>query len=647
MLSRLKWDVLILAGIGLGYAGWTLLQDPYVQEASEATVEGSRPPDRTEGDVLLLLPDSPAATADSFDQLDCTYGWFSSLWQYYGSFATALTRNLSPEFLAGRNVVIVPRRVARDMPSNGITALASFARNGGQVVLEQPGEGWEQLSGLSGSGKVRPAQKITSVEGLGLHGRLRNHLPDVPLAGSLLPAPARDHWPSGPTLIDVDSQPGLTARRLDEGIVYTFLFEFGCTLTGLQQGVPSEAMSFAEDGEPRLQPTASRAMDPLESASVPYADLLEFAFFQRLSKFRPLPRLWPYPGSHAGATMIVHSAPEDVRHSLGYLDYARQNDAESTLFLAGDRVSSTELGLVEQTGADLGLLWVRGLDRPRPVETVGLGALRPYARELSLRQQRAHLERQLGSDRSIRLVRTEGARHDTRWARTFREMAAADLQVDVSYGPIGEDEHGYLFGSGFPFYPLDRQGLPLPVLELPFLLHGPNLTRDRLRNLLVDSEKFYHQAITVSVPADVMRTSPTAGVLLAYRDVFELADEHDHWTTSVADFTEFLSARRRSVLTSQWDGDKRRLTVSVNLLGARLDSIEGGAHPGVALPQTYENEGIERVVVDGEEYDPRQLVSTGTGYERLLELPAGRHTISVFYRSPPGDEDSPDASSGN
>jgi len=636
MWTRLKWDILLLGILLVGVAGYSAVREPYVQKASEARTEGSRPPDRTEGDILLLLPDAPAARAESFDSLDCSYGWYNSLWQHFGSFATALSRNLSPEFLAGRNVVIVPRRVAREMPSNGISALASFARDGGQVVLEQPGDGWERLTGISTSGDVRPAQHITSVEGLGVHGRMRTHLPDVPLTGSLQPSPALDPWPEGRALLDVDSQPGLTAKRLGDGIVYTFLFEFGCTITALQQGEPTSDMRFEPSSPASLQPTAKRvASEEMLTANVPYADLLEQAIFNRLSEFRPLPRLWMYPGSRAGALLQMHPTPDRLRPSLGYLDYARRQDGRSTLFVASDRISSTEFGIARQTGADLGMLWVRGLDRPKAIETVGLGALRPYARELSLKQQKRQFDTRSGSSNDVRLVRTEGATHLDAWSRTFQQLAAADLGVDASFGPTGEDRHGYLFGTGFPFYPVDRRGLPLPVFEQPFVLEGPNLNRKRLAEMLRNSNNYYHQSLAVSIPSDAMQTNPSPGILLAYRDVFELADNHRHWVTSVGDFIDFLSARRRSVLTSQWDPDKRRLTISVNLLGARVPSLEEGAFPGVAVPRAHDNEEIDRIVVDGGDFPRRQLASSGPGHERIIELPPGRHTVSVFYKQPP------------
>jgi hypothetical protein len=631
----MKWDIAALALLAVGLGGYALLQQPYVQEATHDEAPGSRPPDQTEGDVLLLLPDAPGARADRFGQLDCSYGWFNSLWQYYGSFATALSRNLSPEFLAGRRVVIVPRRVARSMPSTGISALATFAREGGQVVLEQPGDGWERLTGVATTGESHPAQTITSVEGLDVHGRMRTHLPDVPLAGMLSPSPPLDPWPEGSALIDVDSQPGLIANRIGDGRVYTFLFEFGCTVMALQQGRPDEGMRYRPDQPPGSIPTAERiASSKLSTASVPYADLLEYALFRRLGEFRPMPRLWPFPGTKAGAMMVVHPTPDHLRASLGYLDYARKQEARSTLFAAPDRLSKTEHALVEEARAELGLLWVRGIRRPRVTETIGVGGLRPFARELSLAAQLERLNAFRGDERATRIARVEDARHWSDWSTTFRRLTAADVRLDNSFGPTEADSHGYLFGTGFPFYPIDRRGLPFPMLELPFVLHGPNLERSRLRSMLRASESYYHQSLAVSIPSYAMKRAPTPGILSTFRDTFDLARRHRHWIASAGDFADFLSARRRSVLTSQWDPDSRRLTISVHLLGARVDSLESGAYPGIAVPRTHDNQSIERLVVDEEARPLDTLVSSGPGNERIVTVPPGRHTISIFYASP-------------
>ena len=98
----LRWDLLALCVLLAGMGLYSLMSSSYVQLAKQESVDGSRPPDRTEGDILLLLPDAPSAEAKTFDEVDCSYGWFNALWQEYGSFASALTRNLSPEILAAR-----------------------------------------------------------------------------------------------------------------------------------------------------------------------------------------------------------------------------------------------------------------------------------------------------------------------------------------------------------------------------------------------------------------------------------------------------------------------------------------------------------------------------------------------------------------
>lgn len=639
ILGALKWDFLLLALIGVGFGLTAMLDDPFFEPTQSKTTTGSRPPDRTEGDILLLLPDTPAAEAEKFTELDCSYGWFNALWQHFGSFATALNRNLSPEMLAGRSAVIVPRRVAAAMPSTGISALAGFARSGGQVIVEHPAEGWELLTGVSTSGKVREARTITSATGLGVHGPMRRHLPNTPLTGKLLPTPSLETYPTGPTLLEVDGQPGFTVNKLGEGHVYAFLFDFGCTVTSIQQGLPDEGMRFGRKPGTYPLPVDERvAHKRMLTSHVPYADLLERALFHRLSETRPMPRLWMFPGQQAGAVMLSHPTDTNVRAAVGYADWARQNDASSTVFVAPDIISPTEAALLRETGAELGLLWVTGDTREPVTEPVGVGAIKPIVRELTLSQQRQQLSMALPGEEGVSFGRVEASLWTNDWDTTFRQLRAAGLQADNSFGPTDAEHYGYLFGTGYPYYPIDDRGLPLPILEYPFVLQGKNANVERLERLLGNSEAYFHQSLVLSLPSNAMRTEPSPGILLTFRNAFDLADQFDHWLTTIGDFHDFLSARRQSVLTSQWSPANRRLTISVNLLAARVAGSEGGAIPGVAFPRTWDGQEIERVVVDGEETSLRKLVTTGSSFERILKMGPGRHTISVFYAKPPLEE---------
>jgi hypothetical protein len=639
ILGELKWDILLLGLLLLLVWAFVLLQQPRFQPAQHDDVSGSPPPYRAEGDILLLLPDTPAAEAAEFSELDCSYGWFNSLWQHYGSFATALSRNLSPEVLAGRSVVIVPRRVSASLPAAGISALGTFAQQGGQVIVELPVGGWESLTQISTVGTPRIAQRITAVEGLGVHGPMREHLVDVPLGGPLLPTAPLAQRPSGPVIFEVEEQPGLVVQPLGKGRVFTLLFDFACSVTAMHQGRPSREMAFGLPDGPEMLPASERVVhERMLTSHVPYADLLKQALFDRFSESRPLPRLWPYPGKHAGAFLMSHPASGEPRAALGYADWARKQNGVTTLFFASDRLGVTEGALAAQTGAEIGLFWVRGHHRPPNAEAIGIGAVKPFVRELALTQQILHLEARLPAGRQTRLGFVEGTEFHGDWSSTFAQMAAANLRVDHSFGPSQAGHFGYLFGTAMPFYPLDERGLPLPILEQPFLLHSGSLTPARLKRMLVNSEAYFHQPISVSLASDAMATDPSIGILLGYRDAFVMARTHKHWITTLGDYVDFLSARRQSVLTSQWSANLRRLTITVNVLGARLPTLDAGAVAGISFPASFEGQDVLRVTLNGKDVPLRQLATSGSGLERVLEVPPGRHTIGVFYSTAVGDD---------
>ncbi len=634
ILRALRWDFLaiaVLAGLWLGYEA---IEEPSFRPTTSETTSGSRPPDSAEGDVLLLLPDTPSAPAGKFEELDCSYQWFNSLWQEYGSFATALTRDLSPEILAGRSVVIVPYRVAESMPQNGIAALASFARDGGQLVLERPSQTWASLTGVSSGKKLRHAQKITSVEGLDVRGPMRKHLPNVPLAGLMSRAPAMEPFPAGPTLIEVDGQAGLTVQTVGKGRVYTFLFDFGCSVTALQQGRPVESMRFGLEGE-KTVPASKRMTDErLAQNEVPYADLLERAIFQRLSEVRPLPRLWLYPGQHSGVLLMTHPVSNQMRAALGYADAARKAEAVTTLFVPADEFTREEAGIAESARAEIGLHWIRGVNRRPVARASGIGAIRPWMTELALTEQYSQVNLALPAETPLMAGRVEGSQFTNDWATTFSQLAAARLRLDSSLGPTTDEQFGYLFGTGFPFYPIDDRGLPLPLLELPYLLQGSGVSESRLAEFLGNSEAYFHQSVTISIPAETMRNDPSAGALIAFRESFRIAREKRHWVASVGEFIAFLSARRNSVVTSRWMAEERRLEISVNLVGVQAQTLEKGAFPGLAIPRTFEGSEITRIEVDGESVELRELVTTGPSHDQILELGVGRHEVVVEYAVP-------------
>lgn len=630
----LKWDLLVLFVLAILVLGFSFLQKPRFEPADSPRSEGSRPPDRTEGDILLLLPATPAATASNFSDLDCSYSWFNALWHHYGAFATATLDSLSPQLLAGRAVVIVPARVAHESSSQVRQVLEDFTRGGGQLVVEMPRQEWAHLTGLATSGEVRQARTITATEGLGFQGPLREHLSDVPLSGRLLPAADLLPRPTGPVVFAVEEQPGYLIQPLGEGQVHAVLFDFACSLVALHQGRPTRDLEFGPPGSDPWLPSSIRvAHERLLTAHVPYADLLQKALFGRLSEARPVPRLWPFPGKYRGALMTMLPSEDMPRAAIGYADWAHRNGAASTILATADGFTESQAALAREVSAQLGLIWIVGQTRPALAEPAGIGAIQPFLRELSLPQQQARLAQTIGLSQgdSIRLVRTEKGLFQNHWSETFRVMAAAGLRVDASFGPSEPSQFGYLFGTGMPFYPIDERGLPLPILESPFVLHGGSISSPRLQRMLGNSRTAFHQPLLVSLPADAMAKEPAAGILLGYRKLHEQGRAYQHWVTTLGDYVDFLTARRQSALTSQWSIRDSRLTISVNLLGARLLTAPEGAIPSVAIPRTFQGRDIERIEVDENTIRVNSLDRSGPGDELLLPLPPGRHVISVFY----------------
>lgn len=633
--EHLRWDLLVLTIVVLGVGGYFALQDPRMQPADSPLSDGSKPPDRTEGDVLLVFPTAPAAQARDFETLDCGFTWFNALRQHFGTFATASADDVTAELLAGHSVVVLPARVASEIPTPVRDELEEFARQGGQLIVEMPRDpGWESATGVS-TGDRRAAGQFTAADGLPESDPLADHLVASPLFGDHLRLRETETVADDKVLVEIDGEPGLVAHRIGDGRVFSVLFDFACTLTAIHQGKPTTDLVFGPPDGPQRLPTADRvATEDLVQTDVPYAAVLQRSLFERISEDRPVPRLWPFPADYRGAAMSTHPSPTDPRPAFAFADRAHDRQASSTIVAAPDRFTGHHAAMADQIDAQVGLMWVLGQRRSRVTEGVGVGAIQPWRRELTLPRQKAMLSSRLSAESALRVVQTEDLLWDRDWDSTFRALAAAELDVDTSFGPTTDSEYGYLFGTGMPFYPLDTRGRPLPIQEMPFVLGGANLTTERLQRLFEGSDELFHQPVAVNLAADAMERTPSVGLLLGYRNFHDLARDHDHWLTTAGDYTEFLAARRQSVMTSQWSGDDRRLTVSVNLTGIRLATAPDGAVASVAIPADYDGGVVDRIDVDDDDIDVDDPPASGSGDERLVELPPGRHVVTVHYHSP-------------
>ena len=576
----LKWDALLIVILAVSFGIYNAEWDPYWSLVDSPEERGSRPPDRPEGDVLLVLPDTPSDNAREFEELDTSYAWYNALWQRYGSFASTKLRNLSPELLAGRAVVIVPDLVGKRMPPNGFEALRTFVEKGGVLVVEMPSNEWTAMTQLTSAGKPRNASyaKIAVESGT----------IDVPVFGKRLPVSGASLDPDRVTLL-VDGKPGVVRTNVGRGNVFSVAFEFGRSAIALQQGKPATGMTFEGRN------IGKRSFIPETLRHLPVADLLERAVLDSVGDTRPIPSLWRFPERYRGATILFHPTFGPSTRTARTL-----SESSPGVLFVPSHIAWENRG---------GCVWS---DQK----------LEPFARDGTMAMvipthEQISVTEQITDD----CVATVVHRHlwDTAWSRSLRKLSAAGAHIDFSFAPSSDETGGFAFGTSYPFYPIDVGGLPLPLLVMPTLLTEFHITE---LDTFAQPEPFYASPITVEIPNDGMKTHPSDSQLFSISDIEIGSVRANSWFTTPVDFLKFVSARRQTVMTSQWFESDRRLVISLDVT-KELDVPA----PSVAIPEP----GIFTIVLDGEAVALDE-VSTLENH-RIVELESGRHTIEVLYQS--------------
>jgi hypothetical protein len=312
------------------------------------------------------------------------------------------------------------------------------------------------------------------------------------------------------------------------------------------------------------------------------------------------------------------------------------------MFVIPGPMSDASMTKMRDQGHDVQVHWNRGFMGTHTQRTVGLGPWRPLALEMSLREQRLWIEERLGG-RAASINRVHGLVWDQDWSQSFRKLASAQFAADSTYGPTGPKQFGYLFGTGMPFYPLDRSGLLLPVAEVPFLFQDDeNLSARRHKRLVAQSESGYHQVIMPIFHSNTMANRPSVDVLQSWREIFGYARRHNHWVTTLQDYLLFAKARRQSTYTSRFSASQRRLDVQVNLVRPRIEPAREETRkgkqqastwicPALAFPQQYRGNDVQAVQLDGTTFPLRRLGRSGDGFYHTMPLACGAHKVQVFY----------------
>ena len=464
--------ILAFVGVGTHY----LSQRPIVMEATEPEVHGQ--PWLRNGDApVALVVDTSIVAANgrsgSFGKTDWSYGWFNLLLQEAPNFdildvsqirdTAALNRRRTIIFTRSATSGMSPgrtnwadadwwralsdsgRTVYFELPPNEFTGWAAL--DDSILRLERQGQTFNQVSYLLG-----PDTSTLSIPCFRLRASGARF---APLAAGVTIRMAMD---SAPTL--VESRLGV-ARALVAG------FDFGALAVTVQQGRPENDFSVRprvnkRDGALPLVTADLCADSSYRNTFQPFFDQFEEVLYAIIDPQAPEPTL-----IDSSPRVFVMSHDEEAMGDRAVW-MARQErlwGVTSSYFVIPSNMTAAGYRALDSAGVEYAL----HADKYSLFDRPGLPGARPIAREVSFSEQASRLI-SVGTDTAAhRINRNHWLTWTDRYTENFRRLAAAGVRLDCSYGPLGAEVVGYLFGTRFPFVPLDTNGFPLPILELPFL----------------------------------------------------------------------------------------------------------------------------------------------------------------------------------
>lgn len=466
-----RFFVLVLVGGALAVltAAFNLhriRRDPPCPESAGAWTSGQP------ASVAAVLVDRAALLAQArrpgpFSQRDFGMAWLNTLEQEFGSGRVLDSGSFTADSLSGLGLVVVSAGVRDRLAPAQLAALKEWTAAGGALIAELPAGELARWCGLGGQQLLaQPAAALLPFEPDSAFLPPREGLARLPIyTRQYREAPA----PAGArVLARLAGWPAIDVRPFGQGCLFDVRFDFGLFLTATQQGRPEE------DGRIHSRYPGILSMERLESNdlmvdstyhanAVPIADLLERALMQEARRRVGLPALWYWPDGVAGVYGMTHD--DEGAASKG--EWMPQDETArgitSTCFLVTvpELEAHTPRHLIDG-GHAVGLHWNRYFE-----EVAGLPKLGPFLQEVSVYKQAAQLRALLPPGRRLRTNRL----HYLLWmedaVRPFRQLEAAGIELDSSYGPDFKCR-GYMFGTAFPFRPLDASGLPMRILELPY-----------------------------------------------------------------------------------------------------------------------------------------------------------------------------------
>lgn len=553
-----------------------------------------------------------------FSENDWSFAWIGTLEQAFGRASFVLPSSLAePDVLRGARVVVVSPAGAAGIDAEARSRLDAFVRGGGILVLDRPPAALEELARARLAGPPSEARRVTAVSSP--DAVTRADLLALPLATVAHRVERRD--PEVTVLLEVDGSPAILERLAGDGLVQTIALDLPRALVALQQGTPATDAYRVEkrfgNYDWLLEPEDLVCDERLLDNPVPFADVLEDFLAGRWCAVRPLPRVHRFPMGYDGALLMTHDEDEQGGAATAFLaEHEQAIGATSTFFVVPNgRLWDTWhsprdwFERFRELGVDIQLHW-----NLLPMPT-GIWKFEPVRIRYPLARQADLLRNEV---ESVLANRTHYLILGDHYTRSFRALSRQGIRWDSTFGP-NRGGRGYLFGTGLPFRPLDTNGFPFPLRELPFVTQEDwgGASPEFLERLFERSRERDHQVIVPIFHPNLIVREPEGEAF--WKASYDLARAANHWITDFPRFDAFW--RRRSDVRIRSRFREGLLEVVSDAPALALSLL---------LPERSAGRGLRSVLVDGEEVEPRIVRDAGGSYA-AVPLRVGRSRIDAKY----------------
>ncbi len=531
-------------------------------------------------------------------------------------------RGDAPGAVPAFGVVVVGPGLAAGLDETGHRALERYVDAGGVLVLDRPPAGLAPLSGvrwLDGERALPSRGRFEISLEADLDSGDRFAL-DLPLPTRFRPAlPEEDVR----VVARLGGEVAILERRVGRGVVQTFAFDLPRFLVAMQQGTPSDdryglAKRFGKY-DWLIEPEDVVVDAMLLDNPVPFADVVEELIAARWCRRVPQARFWRFPDARPGAFLMTHD--EDLQGGASTLPMAEHESSEgltSTFFLIPHpRIHETwkepadYYRTHEELGADLQLHW-NVLPMPG-----GFWKVEPWLRRYPIERQIAFLELDLARPFANRTHYLILGGHYT---RSFRLLQREGIRWDTTYGP-NRGGRGYLFGTGLPYRPLDTNGQPFDLHEVPFVTQEDwgEASPEFLARLLRESAELYHQIVIPIFHPHLIILEPEGEAF--WKGSYRAARDSGAWITDFAGLDRFWSERSASRSQSRWNPNEGVLEAAYD---ARGDGLS------LRLPPRTAAGPLLRVRVGVREAAVSRMDAPG-GEVVLVPVDRGRGSLKAEY----------------